>query len=541
MNRTNPSAAAKTKRPVALLIVVLLAGGVLYGLSAWLGGSETEAVARPTYTVERGPLTISVSESGSIRARDQEVLINEVEGRTTILYLIPEGTMVEEGELLVELDASSLQDEMIDQEIQVQNAEAAFVQARENLAVVKNQAQSDIDQAELDFQFAKEDLIQYEKGEYPKALMEAEANIELAREELHRAEETLKWSKVLFEEKLLSQTELQADELAANKAALDLKLAEEELALLKNYTYKRNITEMESNVRQTEMALERTQRKASADIVQASADLRAKDSEFERQKSKLAKLEEQLAKTKIYAPQPGMAIYATSAKGGWRGNEEPLDEGREVREREELIYLPRSASVIAEAKIHEAYLDKVTIGMPVRVTVDALPGRVFRGTVEKIAPLPDATSVWLNPDLKVYTTQIGLEGDASELRTGMSCQAEIIIAEFDNVLYIPVQTVIRDGGDSIVYVQNGSGFEKRVVELGPDNNRMAMVEGGLEEGEQVLMTPPLGGGPARVRPEEGKPEADGEREEGGEGRPEQRQRQRPQGEMVSQNDAGEAG
>jgi len=59
---------------------------------------------------------------------------------------------------LVELDASGLMDQKIDQQIKVQNAEAAFISARENLAVVENQAQSDMDKAELSYSFAKEDL-----------------------------------------------------------------------------------------------------------------------------------------------------------------------------------------------------------------------------------------------------------------------------------------------------------------------------------------------------------------------------------------------
>ncbi len=60
---------------------------------------------------------------------------------------------------------------------------------------------------------------------------------------------------------------------------------------------------------------------------------------------------------------------------------------------------------------------------------DAIPGQVFMGRVSKIAPLPDAQSAWLNPDLKVYPTQIHLDGSHPELRTGMNCQAEIIVEQ----------------------------------------------------------------------------------------------------------------
>jgi hypothetical protein len=123
--------------------------------------------------------------------------------------------------------------------------------------------------------------------------------------------------------------------------------------------------------------------------------------------------------------------------------------------------------------------------------VDALPGKTFTGRVEKIAPLPDAQMVWMNPDLKIYNTEVYLEGEGDNLRTGMSCKAEIIIEEYDDAIYIPVQAVLRVGGEPTVYVQGGGEFEPRKVEIGMDNNRMIRIIKGLQEGEVVLLTPPL--------------------------------------------------
>ncbi len=473
-------------------IVVFLLIGIVVVAFNHSSSKIVLAEDMPTFVVKRGPLRISVTESGTIQAREQIILKCEVEGRTTILSLVEEGTRVEEGELLVELDVSQLLDAKIDHEIRVQNTEAAFVGARENLAVVENQAQSDVDKAELAFEFAKQDLKKYQEGEYLNQRKEMESQITLAKEELQTSEEKLKWSQKLYEKEYISQTELQIDELAMHKKKLDLELAENNLRLLEDFTHPRELAELESDVSQAEMALERTKRKARADVVQAEAELRAKESEFERQKDKLKKNEEQIAKTKIYAPADGLVIYATSAKSrGWRGNDEPLTEGREVREQEELIYLPTASAVKAEVKVHETSLQKVKAGLPVMVTVDALPGRRFTGRVEKIAPLPDAQMVWMNPDLKVYNTEVYLEGEGDYLRTGMSCKAEIIIEEYEDVIYIPVQAVLRIAGSPTVYVQSGRGFEPRKVETGLDNNRMMRIIQGLQPGEVVLLTPPL--------------------------------------------------
>ncbi|MHC4212493.1 MAG: efflux RND transporter periplasmic adaptor subunit [Planctomycetota bacterium] len=479
-----------------IVLIILAAGLAVAGVGAVrfsnFRGNDKQGSDVVTFAVKRGPLRISVTESGTIKARDQVILKCEVEGRTSILWLIDEGVSVEKGDLLVELDGSTLLDNRIDQQIMVQNTEAAFITASENFAVVENQAQSDVELADLTLEFAKLDLKKYKEGDYPNLLKEAEIKITLAEEELEQAEETLSWSKKLFNEKYISNTELQRDELAKKKANLNLELAKNELDLLEKFTNSRNLSQLNSDVKQAEMALERTKRSVRADIAQARADLKAKESEFSRQKDKLAKLEEQIVKTKIYAPAAGQVIYATSARrGGWRSSTQPLDIGQDVQERQELIYLPTSASSKAEVDIHESSLKKVQIGLPTVITIDALPGKIFLGEVANIAPLPDATSSWLNPDLKVYNTDIYLDSNDASLRTGMSCKAEVIVEQYEDTLYIPVQAVLRVGGDHTVYVVTDHGYEAREVEIGMDNNRMVRIISGLEEGQKVMLTPPL--------------------------------------------------
>jgi len=480
---------------LGVLVVLGLAAVAFYPESK---KSEVEA---PVFAVRRGPLTISVTEYGTIKAREQVIIKNEVEGQTTILYLIPEGTEVEEGDLLIELDSSALQDALLDQQIQVENAEAALIRAKENLAVIRNQAESDIEKAELDLRFAREDLDNYLRGEFPAAIKEAESRIALAQEELRRAEEKLKWSDVLFKEKYISQTELQADELATKKARLDLDLAVGARDLLRDFTYRRRVAELESGVKQGFLALERARRKAAADVVQAEADLRAREAEARRERGRIEKIRNQIEKTRLYAPTGGLVVYATTAEVNWRSNSEPLAEGQVVRERQDLIYLPTARSVMAEIKLHESNLDKVRAGLPVLVTAEALPGRTFSGVVASIAPLPDAQSVWLNPDLKVYDTEIHLDEDGGGLRTGMSCRAEIIVARYDDAVYAPVQAVVQTGGSPTVYVRGKQGFAPRRVEIGLDNNRMVHILGGVKPGEEVSLTPPF-------RAPEGAAEAD---------------------------------
>lgn len=492
---SNPESSHKKNWIKSLVVLVILLGvaGLVVGFMKRDHAPEV-ATDQATFAARRGPLTISVLESGTIKAREQIILKSEVEGRSTIITLIDEGERVEKGDLLVELDVTELIDERIDQEISVQNAEADYINARENLAVVINQGQSDIEKAELTLEFAVEDLRQYDTndGLFAKDLKQIEAEIQLAQEELQRARDVNEWSERLYKEKYISESEYLADKLTVNRNQLDVDLAISDLKILKEFTYKRQIAQLKSDARQAEMALERTKRKAKADEAQAEASLIAREAELKRQKTKLAKISEQISKGKIFAPADGLVIYATTARrGGWRRDQEPLDEGQEVWERQELIYLPVGTSTLAEVDIHEASLKKMRKGLPAIITVDALSGQRFMGHLEFIAPLPDPTSMWMNPDLRIYNAQVYLDGEESALRTGMSCKVEIVVEQYQNAIYVPVQAVLNVAGEPTVYVLEGNAINERTVEIGFDNNRMVHVTAGLNEGEQVLLSPPL--------------------------------------------------
>ena len=55
----------------------------------------------PVVKVQEGPLTISVTTAGSIQSRDKAVVANELEGASTIIWVVDEGTPVKSGDALI--------------------------------------------------------------------------------------------------------------------------------------------------------------------------------------------------------------------------------------------------------------------------------------------------------------------------------------------------------------------------------------------------------------------------------------------------------
>ncbi len=500
-NRSNKpgGSARKPYKAIGAAVVVVAIGLVIVWFKVVQGREDTVSSVA-TFVARRGPLTISVLEAGALKAKDPEIIRNSLEGRATVISVIPEGTAVKKGDLLVELDVSTLTDTRIDQVIKVKNAEAAWIDANETRAITKSQGQSDVELAQLKYDFAKLDLDKYqgEGGQYATDLAKAKGDIALSQQEVEKNKDYFEWSKKLADEKYLSGTQLKADELTLRRSELNMTVAENSRKLLEKYTNQRQLAQLKSDVTQAEAALERARAKMRANNAQAEAAYDAKEQEYQRQQEKLKKIDDQISKGSIYAPTDGMVVYATSSRGGgFRQDRQPLADGVEVVERQELIYLPRSSSTVAEVDVHEASLQKVRAALPAIVTVDALPGRKFMGTVSRIAPLPDPQSMWMNPDLKVYKTEITLDVNDPQLRSGMNCKAEIIVEQHADTVYVPVQSVLRVGGQPTVYVvdENGEILERK-VEIGLDDNSMIRIVNGVQEGESVLLAPPLQAGAA---------------------------------------------
>ena len=488
-----------------LIVAIVLVVVVAVGLGLWwvFGGSVGSSDSELTVAVKRGPLTISVTEPGVIKSRDRVVLRCEVEGwGLKIMWIVEEGKQVEKGELLVELDASKLLESKEQQESNVLSAKAGHVQADENLKITTSQGESDVSKAELAYEFAKQDLEKYTAGEYPKELKAAENKIILAKEDLRRAQEKAGLSKELYDLKFITKTDLETDELAVKRQTLNLELAKLEQDLLTTYSHQRKLKQLESDVTQNKMALERATRKAKANLNQAGATLASRKQSLKQQEKALVRVTENIKKCKMYAPVSGMVIYATTSRR--RYGRQPLEKGQEVHRRQELIHLPTSTSMMAEVKIHESSLRKVKEGMPAYITVDSLPGKIFPGKVTKIALMADQQRAWLNPDLKVYPTEVYMEGTAGhEIRPGLGCKAEIIVEQHKDVLYVPVQTVVRVSGQPTVYLPSSDRDKPipRKVEIGLDNNKMVHIISGLKKGEMILMAPPLAESKVPEKPE----------------------------------------
>ncbi|HWH72244.1 MAG TPA: hypothetical protein VNT26_22975, partial [Candidatus Sulfotelmatobacter sp.] len=148
-------------RLFALLAVLLGAAGLWF----WRSGAKSASSA-PNFVARRGPLEISILEGGSLQALESQESKCEVRvgyQGTKILKIVDEGYQVTEedvqnGKVLVELDSSELQKQIVQQEIQYQTALATLIDAQQNYEIQLSQNDSDIKAAAQKVRFARMDF-----------------------------------------------------------------------------------------------------------------------------------------------------------------------------------------------------------------------------------------------------------------------------------------------------------------------------------------------------------------------------------------------
>jgi multidrug resistance efflux pump len=178
-----------------------------------------------------------------------------------------------------------------------------------------------------------------------------------------------------------------------------------------------------------------------------------------------------------------------------------LQEGIMVRQRQELIRLPDVSKMLAEVKINESRVSQVRPGMTAYIQVSTIPHRQFKGTVRRVAPLPDAQASWMTPNVKVYPTDIIVDEELPLLKPGVSATAEIIITNLSKVLSVPIQAVTRFRGESVCFTKRGARVVPVPVTTGWFNDAFIEITAGLKDGDLVLLAP-VGDEEIEEKPEE---------------------------------------
>lgn len=259
-------------------------------------------------------------------------------------------------------------------------------------------------------------------------------------------------------------------------AAFDLKKLEMEQFKFESERSKQ-IKELE--FKQAQIRLEKVKKSIDYYKVIAQNQQHIQEIRVQRINEQIKSAYEVLDQLTIRTPLSGIFQVARG-----RRSRDPIMIGDEVYMGNALGNVPDLSWMKVNTVVNEADFMKIFKGQKVNVRLDALPNVVFEGEVSKISRL--CRPIERNSRLKVFDVEVKMLISDERLKPGMTVSCEYICAEYDNVLYVPLQCVEKIDKQHFVYKKQGAGFQQVEVLVGPANSQFVVIKSVLEKGDKLV-------------------------------------------------------
>src|SRR4029077_18224436 len=182
---------------------------------------------------------------------------------------------------------------------------------------------------------------------------------------------------------------------------------------------------------------------AQARVAQAKAQKDSSDQHISQARANLTRVTDELQKTTYRAPFDGVITNLPVREG------ETVVTGIQNSPGSTLMTLADMAIITAEVKVDETDIVNVRLGQPSDVTIDAIPRKVFHGTVSEIGDnaivrssgLSTSQQTTASEEAKDFKVVVTLQDAPKDLRPGLSATAKITTATRNSTLALPIQAL----------------------------------------------------------------------------------------------------
>lgn len=236
-----------------------------------------------------------------------------------------------------------------------------------------------------------------------------------------------------------------------------------------------NLTVAQSNLEQAELDYERYRILADKGAISAQMldSARTKRDlsvgQVRAAEGSLALVQEKLNNANVVAPRDGVVT------------KRHLQAGAFTRSGSAIVTVADVSSLLAKATVGEAQIGDLTVGTAVKVTVDALGGQEFTGTVARISPMAVLPA-------RTFTAEIAIPNEKGMLRAGMFAKVELTARVHNNALAVPENAlVMREDQKTVFVVTADNKVQQRVIKAGYIGGGWAEVLDGLTDGETIVV------------------------------------------------------
>ncbi|MCC6990665.1 MAG: efflux RND transporter periplasmic adaptor subunit [Acidobacteria bacterium] len=402
-----------------------------------------------------------------------------------IVELVPEGTQVAPGDVLVRFDATQLELMRDKDEAALRFADADLVRAREDLRIEQLRVEGEGEAARQDLTFAEQDLANELDGRGRLQVAEAEAAAAEAGREVDRARRSLADIAPMLAEGFATRAEVERAEQALRRADETHRIAALKLESLTRFERPASIEKSRAGVQAARQGAVRLADSSAARLTQRRAAAAMAESRLEEIRVRLRTLGDQLSRTTIRADGPGLVVYRELFFGS---DKRKPQVGDEVWPNQPLMALPDSSELLVETRVREADLHRVSASQRVFVRVEAYPDVRLPAEVALVGALASVDDT--RAGTKFFPITIRLQEVDPRLRSGMTARVEIEVASLHAALVVPTGAVFETDADTVCYVLRRGRPEVQVVSVQAENAEFAAIRDGLRVGDVVLLADP---------------------------------------------------
>jgi len=337
-------------------------------------------------------------------------------------------------------------------------------------------------------------LVQFEQTDFQKRVLDAEQELEGARADL---EKTLATQKAEL-------ARLQGD---IESAAVNLRLAELQVERM---AFEASVEKERAQIeaQKARLAYQQAVEKLESQRVVNAAEVRKRELNIARQERDLEKARGELESTTVRADKPGLVVYGKV----WKGERpEKIRVGDEIWGGVSVISLPDLSRMQVKTIVNEVDVDRLEVGQPCTIKLDALPEPTFHGTVASIASLGREKEGEKN--VKVFDVIVAIEEQDERLKPGMTATTTVTVETIPprpavaagavrspadergvrsapQPLWVPLDAVFTRDGRTVAYRLEAGTFKETEVVVGKKNDDYVIVEQGLRPDDRVALRDP---------------------------------------------------
>lgn len=433
------------------------------------------------HTVKRQSLDDTVVERGTIESQNTVYGKNELQGyETTITFILPEGTAVKKGDVIVRLDSSKIDQQIAQKKLALAEAEGKLKEAQQSKIAKENEGKGKIVVAKRELILAEIEVVKYLDGDYKAEEAEFLRLIADGKAQLKKFLDERANIEVLVKKGYRSPEQLDEFKLRINSLTKAVERDEQKLENLKLYDSKLKETTFRGKVEDAKLKVEREIATADAEVEKADVAIRSAESVVELHRTELANLDESLKKCEMTAPQDGTVAYANQP---WYDASQRIKVGARLYSRQDIYFLPDMQNMQVKLSLHESVINRVKADQQVSIRLDAFSDRRLEGKVTYVSELASSSF----DDSKSYDAVVLIKEIPTDLamKPGMTAEVEILVGTYADIVAIPIGAVTEHFQQSYVYLQNGSDFQRKAIKVGRKTHAFIEVTEGLSEGDII--------------------------------------------------------